>query len=316
MNKLQYPARPIRSVRPLARALETRQGELQRLALAAPELYPLSHSKGIELKPDGSARIFYAPRPPIRNLQRRIHDSILLRVTFPDYLIAGLKHHSYRDNCLLHLGARTVINLDVSTFFESILSEHILGIWRDFFGFNSEVSALLTRLTTHNDALPRGAPTSPLLANLVFWDLEPQLHAELARLGIRYSRYVDDVSLSSKERLDEKTIGYAIRRVLRMFRSKGLRLNDNKTRVRHAPNALKVHNVNVHGTAPTLPKEVRRRIRAEVQGFVAGERAAVSRADRLREYRRVTGRLSWLNQFHPKEARALWAKLRASPNQV
>lgn len=315
MNAPRYPHKPIGSLKALGLALGKSPAELRRLARAAPGLYPLSKEKGIERKADGSVRIYYAPKTPIKELQEVLHARILGRVEFPPYLIAGVKGHSYRDNCLLHTGAKTVVNLDISTYFESVSEDRIRSVWQSFFGFAPEVAELLTRLTAHKGALPRGAPSSPLLANLVFWNLEPPLAAELARRGITYSRYVDDVALSAKTRLDPQAIGRAVGRVAAMFRKKGVHLNREKLRVRHAPNALRVHKVNVHGPIPTLPQRVRREIRAAAHNLGRELQTTGAGAELLERFRRVNGLISWMNQFHPEEARALRAQLPIPPGQ-
>lgn len=309
MDIPRYPHKPIHSLASLGKALQVRPAELERIARTAPKLYPLSKSKGIVRKLDGTVRIFYAPEPPIKNVQREIHSQILRCVDFPTYLIGGLKGYSYRDNCLLHTRARTVVNLDINTFFESVTSTQIESVWRRFFQFTPDVSELLTRLTTHRGALPRGAPTSPLLANLVFWNVEPDLVLKLSKSGIRYSRYVDDVTLSSKRRLAKKTIGWANRHITQMLQAKGLSLNRLKTRISRAPSPLRVHDVNVRGKVPTIPKKVRREIRADVHNLAHNVYVLSSPAEKLARFRHVNGRVSWLHQFHPEEAAALWAKL-------
>lgn len=309
MDAPRYPLKPIASLAALGKALDTSPAELRRLARAAPKLYPLSKEKGIERKADGSERIYYAPKAPIKELQQKLHARLLGRVEYPPYLIAGVKGHSYRDNCLLHTRAKTVINLDISTFFEAVSEGRIRSVWQRFFRFSPEVAELLTRLTTHKGALPRGAPSSPLLANLVFWDVEPQLAAELAQHGITYSRYVDDVTLSAGARLDKKTIAWAVGRVFAMFRKKGVHPNRKKLRVRHAPNALRVHNVNVHGHTPTLPKRKRREIRAATHNLGSDPQTAESMAEQLARLQHVNGSIAWMNQFHPEEARTLWSQI-------
>ena len=76
---------------------------------------------------------------------------------------------------MLHVQAKTVVNLDISSFFESVSHVQVRRLWQHFFDFPPEVADLLTALTTYKGHLPRGAPASSYLGNLIFWDLEPQL---------------------------------------------------------------------------------------------------------------------------------------------
>lgn len=81
---------------------------------------------------------------------------------------------------------------------------------------------LLTKLTTRNGSLPQGGIPSSYLANLVFWRDESLLHAKLRARGIRYSRYVDDIAMSSTTRLARVEKSKAIADVYGMLEKHGL----------------------------------------------------------------------------------------------
>jgi RNA-directed DNA polymerase len=57
----------------------------------------------------------------------------------------------------------------------------------------------ITLLTTINGHLPQGAPTSPVLSNLVCLPLDKQLMAWCDEREINYTRYADDLSFSCDE---------------------------------------------------------------------------------------------------------------------
>ena len=210
MNVSLYRNNALNSVSDLAKAVGRGERELSRLAELAPHLYPLS-KKGVETTPEGTVKIYYNPAPPIKTFQQNLNAKVFNAVAFPSYINGGVPKRSYRDDCLPHLQPRIVVNLDMSTFFESISTDEVREVWQYGLNFSPRVAELLTKLTTHNGHLPRGAPSSGHLANLVFWDLEPLLVTRLAHRGVTYTRYVDDVSLSAKRRLSEREIRWAIR---------------------------------------------------------------------------------------------------------
>ena len=82
------------------------------------------------------------------------------------------------------------------------------------------------KLTTLNGSVPQGAKTSALLANLVFWEHEWQIAADLHARGITYSRLIDDITCSSARDLSSAETTGIISSLHAMVRSKGLRLND------------------------------------------------------------------------------------------
>ena len=194
LQKSQYDLKPICDISALSLSLGMPEQLLINVALQADSLY--RKAKPI-IKPDGSIRQPFDALQPLKAIQRRIKDRILKRVKFPEYLTGSLSGRDYRTNAAMHAGAKIVICEDIEGFFPSTSHERILDIWLNFFRFSEEVATLLTRLTTKEGSLPQGASTSSYLANLAFWNQEPRLQANLAQMNIVYSRYVDDIAMSS-----------------------------------------------------------------------------------------------------------------------
>lgn len=197
-NHPYYKCKPIRSMPALSRALGVPTSLLHELARVADSQYRLADEI---IKPDGSIRQTFDAFTPLKNIHRRIKLKIFSHVVFPNYLTGSLKGRDYKTNAALHAGSRIVICEDIGQFFPSTRAPVVHDIWKNFFGFSDDVADCLTRLTTKDGALPQGAITSSYLANLAFWRDEPQIQAYLARLGVTYSRYVDDLALSSKRLL-------------------------------------------------------------------------------------------------------------------
>lgn len=120
-------------------------------------------------------------------------------------MTGSLKGCDYKTNATLHAGSSIVINEDITLFFPSTSDTIVHNIWQHFFGFGNEVAECLTKLTTRQGELPQGAITSSFLANMVFWKDEPILQASFRARGIIYSRYVDDIAVSSVNFLDKPT---------------------------------------------------------------------------------------------------------------
>lgn len=109
----------------------------------------------------------------------------------------GVKGRSTLSNVQVHHPARSVSKLDIRRFFPSVsvgLVRNALGRY----GLAGEALETVVGLTTYAGRLPTGAPTSPWLGNLVLWTLDKQMTSICGNLGVRYSRYVDDLTLSGK----------------------------------------------------------------------------------------------------------------------
>ena len=101
-------------------------------------------------------------------------------------------------------------------------------MWQHFFNFPQEVAGVLTKLTTYKNFIPEGASTSPGVANLVFWDRELKLELEFRQKDYRYSRYVDDITVSFSQRVEKKVIQNVTTKIYGMFIACGLRPNRDK----------------------------------------------------------------------------------------
>ena len=84
------------------------------------------------------------------------------------YAHGFVKKRDPMTHAMAHVGRRFVVRLDIKDFFPSIGLGAVESVFRPF-GYKPDVVNLLSRLTLLNGKLPQGAPTSPYLANLVFF---------------------------------------------------------------------------------------------------------------------------------------------------
>lgn len=146
-------------------------------------------------KPDGRTRQILAPSPELKRLQRALLKDYLSELPVHAAAQAFRKGGSTLANARLHLGRAVLVTVDLEDFFEATSADRV----REFFvrqGWRGLALDTLMRLCTYKGGLPQGAPTSPLLSNLVNFELDQAL-SDLARLsGARYSRYADDLAFS------------------------------------------------------------------------------------------------------------------------
>lgn len=307
----RYTSKPIGYVDSLAKTIGKEAEKLVCIANDADQFFYLKEKKQ---KPNGSYREIYAVKGPLKNIHKRINAHIIRNVDFPLYLQGSIKDpdHPRSDisNAELHVNKRLVIRMDITNFFPSITSDKVLAIWKRFFNFPPEVAQLLTNLTTLNGFLPQGAPTSPALANLVFWDTEPVIVNKLEQRGFFYSRYVDDVTISTDNFVEMSELEPVFSQVFGMFKRKGVSPNRSKTEIMTSGQALQVHKLNVNSGLPTMPRNERSRIRAAVKEC---EDTALSVGRYTEPYAKLwlqtSGRVQRMLLLHPNEARTYKTKL-------
>jgi len=304
----EYPFQPIRSEKGLEAALRIPLEELKRVGAKADKLY--RKAKPID-KGDGTFRQPFDALPELKRIQIRIKNNLLTRVVFPPYVTGSLKGRDYRVNARFHTGAAVIVCEDIANFFPNASAQIVLKIWSKLFGFSADISELLTALTTKDGALPQGAVTSSYLANLVLFSSEPKLQASLANRSIRYSRYVDDITLSSTTRLSKEELTWCISKIYGMLAKHGFHAKRRKHEILRNNAQMFTTKLLVNKRPALQPKE-RAAIRSAVYQLEK-QVAAGTDLDGLRgKLNSIRGRVEKLKLFHEREALALKKRLAAA----
>ena len=304
LSKPSYRCKPIRSVTALVRALKYSESDLKTLAERAEKSYRVVPMK------TGSNRQTFDALGPLKNIHRRIQTTFFDKVTFPNYLQGSLKGCDYATNASLHTKKQILICEDVKKFFPSVSAEKVEDVWCSFFGFSPEVAHILATLTTKNGALPQGAITSSYLANLVFWRDEPLLHAKLAAHGITYSRYVDDMALSSTVHLSKSTQTWAIAQVYGMLRRNGLKAGRAKHEIFSATEPMIATKLIVN-SKPSLNQEKRSQVRSQVRQLEIAHSFGTAPETLRSLATKAAQSVGQLGRFHKRQAGHLKDRVKA-----
>jgi retron-type reverse transcriptase len=175
-------------------------------------------------KRGGAIRRIRAPSPKLKALQRAMLRGYLERLPVHPAAMGFRKGLSAVDNARRHAGQRIVITADIEDFFDHTTVGRIEALFRTY-SWDTTTAAILTRLCTFHGALPQGAPTSPVLSNLVNVQLDAALSRRVLRSGGIYTRYGDDLTFSWKR---PEPLSHFEREVRRLLLDQGYRLNRRK----------------------------------------------------------------------------------------
>lgn len=144
----------------------------------------------------GGERILRIPEPRLKFIQRQI--LVLLEELYAARVpVHGfVKGRGAISNANAHQARPYLLNLDISEFFASISRRRVHGMLTAI-GLDPEVANALCWLCVTANQLPQGAPTSPILANMVCYRLDRGLMEFAKTHRLRYTRYADDITLSS-----------------------------------------------------------------------------------------------------------------------
>ena len=150
-------------------------------------------------KRNGTLRQIKAPNDQLKFLQRNVAGHLIGLREFKPNVTGFVQGRGLLDNAIFHVGKRYVLNIDIADFFGSINFGRVYKLLtKPPYGIEKHVAAAIAKLATHENSLPQGAPTSPVLANLICAKLDSEL-GKLCRLNkCTYSRYADDITISSQ----------------------------------------------------------------------------------------------------------------------
>jgi len=270
-------------------------------------------------KKRGGVRHISAPKKGLGLAQTRLA-AVLVKAYRPKPFVHGyVKGQSFLTNAKLHERQRWVLNLDIKDFYPSITFPRVRGLFMSSaFGFNDRVATILARISTTTDGLPQGARTSPVIANMIAYTLDKRLIELATRHRLTYSRYADDVTLSSSRkevpadlvrgwdpafgdrRLD---LGNALTAA---FQAAGFEVNDAKTRLSFQYERQEVTGLVVNRTANVWRKDISRMrmILHSARKHGAAQAATIwvggdANADRF--WRFVAGWLSYFSQVRGRD---------------
>ncbi|UYH55556.1 retron Ec67 family RNA-directed DNA polymerase/endonuclease [Qipengyuania sp. SS22] len=232
-------------------------------------------------KKSGGHRKISAPIPKLKAIQVRLAellydciDEINLERGIENSVSHGFRRgKSIFTNADAHSGKRYVFNLDLEDFFPSINFGRVEGFFvkNANFQLKQPVALALAQLTCHKARLPQGAPTSPVISNLIGHILDMRLVKLAEKYGCTYTRYADDITFSTNKKTFPKQIAksricdendWRIGRDLKKaIESCGFRVNAQKTRMQYFYSRQTVTGLNVNAK-PNVSREYYKNVRA------------------------------------------------------
>lgn len=258
----------------------------------------------------GGTRRLAIPHPWLKAIQRRMLRYGLQTAAVSD-AAHGFRHgHSILTNAGAHCGRAVVVKADVRDCFGSTEYTRIrFAVWAAYGELLSPAAVtLLANLCTFEGALPTGAPTSPGILNIVFATFDRTLARVAARNGLTYTRYADDLVISGHSGA-KRLLPLAVR----LLQGLGYELHPDKTAVMRRGSRQRVTGLVVNGDRPSLPRDLRRRLRAAAHRRSQGQplhwgEGQMSEAS-------FRGKLALLQMVHPGEAADLRSKAFQEPDE-
>ena len=256
----------------------------------------------------GKERTFYIAAPSLKRIQDKI-EQWLSELPLHDAVHGWRKGHSTVTCAQGHTGKAIVMHVDIENFFPSIDPGLVFNVFRRN-GFAPEVAHVLTKLTTWRNHLAQGLDTSPVIANLVLWQVDIRMAALASKAGCEYRRYGDDLIFSGS---------FDSQRVLRtadtILRDGGFRINKEKFRkrgIRSQKQRQELLGLTVNQKV-NVTKEKRERYHRLIALYIKeGPESILEEGETLQHlHNRLMGYINYYKSVNPSAAATLEQKYKA-----
>ncbi|WAH38603.1 reverse transcriptase domain-containing protein [Alicyclobacillus dauci] len=176
----------------------------------------------------GGERVITAPRSSIKILQQKLN--YVLRLIYrPKACVHGyVNGRDIRSNARIHANKRWVYNVDLLNFFPSINFGRVRGMFMKYFDLPDACATVLAQICCYNNELPQGAPTSPIISNMICAVLDRDLMYLAKSSSCSYTRYADDIVFSTTKKNFPHHITSEIQRIVEQ---NGFSINPKKVRL-------------------------------------------------------------------------------------
>ena len=206
--------------------------ELGTLILTAPFRYKDHY---IDKRNGRGRRLISQPTKEVKYLQRIVISDVLADLPIHNAAMAYRQGRSIADHAKPHAANRYLLKLDFKDFFPSITAaaiSHRLKLDKDY---SDEERWILSRILCREDKVTNqlhlsiGAPSSPFISNYILHELDEQIARVCQENQVIYTRYADDLALSSSMPKILNDMQKVIEDLLLKFSYLNLRLNTEKT---------------------------------------------------------------------------------------
>lgn len=277
-----------------------------------------------------TVRMISIPTPKLMQCQNWIVRNILKHATPHASSYAYHPHSNPIFAARRHTEAVWLVKVDIQDFFHAINEHAVYRVFRSL-GYAGILALELARICTMPakrpvhakdpsvryvspaveyyqtpsvGILPQGAPTSPMLSNLVMHDIDQRLTELAKKSGMRFTRYADDIVFSCTDKRSGSSVRSIRNQILKVLNEAGFRPNLRKTVIRGPGDRKIVLGMLVDGSRPRLAKEFKDRIRMHLHYLshpnFGPPHHAVARGTSIASiYHHVLGLIFWARAVEP-----------------
>lgn len=175
------------------------------------------------------------PAKELKMVQRWVLNEILPKFPVHDSAHAYEKNRSIKTNADRHAKNKYLLKMDFENFFPSINSNDFINIAKNKLEINEFDQYFLQQTLFYKKSgvlgyvLSIGAPTSPMISNIVMYEFDEQVSKFCKERKVTYTRYADDLTFSTSQPNVLKVCEAFVEKLCKSSSRPNLKVNKKKT---------------------------------------------------------------------------------------
>lgn len=242
----------------------------------------------IAKKKKAKKRKIDCPSKELKAIQRWILTNYLSSFPVSARANGFIQGRGIKRNAQHHLKKSFLLVVDIKDFFPSISQKQVYRSLQKHLK-DKDFSLKLSKVCTYKRVLPQGAPTSPMLSNIVFKDIDDKITKFCNSKLVIYSRYADDLVFSCDTRSSLTEIYIYVRDLLTQ---NDFKINDSKTKFLSGRGRIVITGININEGKLTVRKEIKRNLRSNIYNLII-------KKDKTIKVNSILGYLSFIKDIEP-----------------
>jgi hypothetical protein len=208
---------------------------------------------------------------------------------------------------MMHLNKKNVLNIDLKDFFDSFNFGRVRGFFikNNNFKLDPHIATVIAQIACYDNKLPQGSPCSPVITNLITHSLDIKLASLAKKNSCTYTRYADDMTFSTRQKLfpsqimeEEDGVYIAGKKLKSEIERAGFSINEKKTRIQRQDSRQDVTGLIVN-EKPNVKKEYWRTAKSQCHILFRTGTFTKTIADRVMEgnINELEGQLNFIDQI-------------------
>ncbi|EOF9298478.1 reverse transcriptase domain-containing protein [Enterobacter bugandensis] len=233
-----------------------------------------------------------------------------------DVVFSYRKNVNVVDAVVPHAQNKFIFKTDLNNFFKSIKRSEI---YNNLISQTDQIPIidivdyidLICDLVTYHDELPLGFSTSPNISNAIFNQYDIKIKEYCLSKKITYTRYADDILLSSDNYIDKNEYIELLNNILTIDGKRIFSLNSKKTKLIKKSKNMEIMGVKILPDGKiTVSKKIKNQVETKLYLFIKNQSDFIkyTKSNKISSINKLSGQLNYINTIDPEYIEKLKSK--------